>query len=68
MDDKIKKLIRETLNVKKDEPLNESYVTKARKYDLPTELLSDKTKTAHQELLANYVESLNSVSAKLDTV
>ena len=68
MDDKIKKLIRETLNVKKDKPLNESYVTKARKYDLPTELLSDKTKTAHQELLAGYVESLNSVSAKLDTV
>lgn len=68
MDNTIKKIIKETLTMEQKENLNESYVTRARKYDLPTELLSEKNKKAHQELLAHYVESLNSVSAKLDTV
>ena len=49
------------------EPVNESYVTTAKKYELRTELLSEKTKKSHQELLENYVETLNSVSAELDT-
>jgi Fe-Mn family superoxide dismutase len=67
MDEKtIKKVIRSSMGLKK--PLKESYVTKAKKYQLPTELLSEKTKKAHQELLAKYVEDLNLVSAKLDTV
>lgn len=68
MDSTIKKIIKDTLAVKEKGPINESYVTRAKKYDLPTELLSEKNKKAHQELLANYVESLNAVSAKLDTV
>ena len=60
----IKEMIRRDLNLKK---LDESYVTKAKKYDLPTELLSEKAKAAHQELLAGYVKALNDVSAKLDS-
>jgi superoxide dismutase, Fe-Mn family len=48
------------------EILKESYVTQTSKFDLKTQLLSDKTKKAHQELLDNYVETLNKISAKLD--
>ena len=67
MNDKtLKQIIQEELGLTK-KPLKESYVTQAKKYDLPTELLSDKNKQEHQKLLANYVSSLNEVSAKLDT-
>jgi Fe-Mn family superoxide dismutase len=52
---------------KHDGLVSESYVTTAKKYELRTELLSEKTKKSHQELLENYVETLNSVSAELDT-
>ena len=66
MDEKtLKQRIRKDLGLN---DLNESYVTKAQKYNLPTELLSNKTKEAHQQLLAKYVDDLNTVSAKLDTV
>ena len=65
MDDMyIKNLIRSDLGLEK---VNEAYVTKAKKYNLPTELLSEKTKKAHQELLADYINSLNDASAKLDS-
>tara|TARA_Y100001973_G_C5195080_1_gene333644 strand:+ start:2059 stop:2754 length:696 start_codon:yes stop_codon:yes gene_type:complete len=67
-DETIKKTIRDSLGVQKEKTLNESYVTKAQKYRLPTELLSEKTKKTHQELMAKYIDSLNTVSAKLDTV
>ena len=46
--------------------INESYVTQAGKFNLQTELLSTKTKKAHQELLEGYVEKLNDVAIKLD--
>ena len=52
---------------KHDGLVSESYVTTAKKYELRTELLSEKAKKSHQELLENYVETLNSVSAELDT-
>jgi len=64
---KIKEQIRKDLGLDTG-PMTEAYVTKAKKYDLRTELLSQKTKAAHQELLENYVETLNTVSAKLDSV
>ena len=51
-----------------DSSLSESYVIQAKSYNLKTELLSQKTKTSHQELLEGYVNSLNEVSAKLDAV
>ena len=46
--------------------LSEAYVTQSGKFDLQTELLSSKTKKAHQELLDGYVKELNNISAKLD--
>ena len=68
MNDKtLKEIIREELGLQ-DKHLQESYVTQAKKYNLPTELLSDKTKAEHQKLLEGYVSSLNDISAKLDTV
>jgi Fe-Mn family superoxide dismutase len=65
------KLINEAINetFKKEEEsnvINEAYVTQPTKFDLQTELLSDKTKRAHQELLEGYSKKLNEVSAKLD--
>lgn len=48
--------------------MSEAYVAEAGKFNLKTELLSDKTKKAHQELLEGYVKNLNKVSAKLDGV
>ena len=67
MNDKtLKQIIREELGM--EDPINESYVVQAKKYDLPTELLSDKNKKEHQQLLAKYVEKLNETSTKLDTV
>ena len=62
----IKDLIKKDLGLKK---IKESYVTQAKKYDLSTtELLTQKNKDEHQKLLEKYVESLNLVSAKLDSV
>ena len=48
--------------------ISEAYVAEAGKFNLKTELLSEKTKKAHQALLEGYVETLNKVSAKLDGV
>lgn len=68
MNDKtLKQIIREELGLK-GAVVSESYVTQAKKYNLTTELLSDKNKAAHQALLENYVKTLNEVSTKLDTV
>ena len=63
----LKKTIRDSLGLN-DKKLNEAYVVQAQKYRLPTELLSEKNKAAHQELMENYVKSLNEVSARLDSV
>jgi len=65
--------IRESLGlpsheVKEEIKLMEAYVTQAKKFDLRTELLSNKTKRAHLELMDGYIEKLNQVSAKLDAV
>lgn len=48
--------------------INEAYVAQTKQFDLKTELLSDKNKEAHQNLMNKYVETLNKVSAKLDAV
>ena len=48
--------------------LSESYVAQAGKFDLHTELLSDKTKKQHQGLLEGYVRELNNISSNLDGV
>ena len=47
--------------------VNEAYNTQAKKFKLPTELLSNKSKKHHQDLFEKYVDTLNEISAKLDT-
>lgn len=64
----IKNLIDQTLGLKKEEKIEESYVARPKQYDIKTELLLQKTKQAHNELYQGYINSLNDVSAKLDTV
>lgn len=48
--------------------ISEAYVTEAGNFNLNTELLSQKTKKSHQELLEGYVKELNDISSKLDGV
>ena len=64
-DNKIKESNSNSIN--SDNLIKESYVTEAGKFNLSTELLSDKTKKSHQELLEGYVKKLNEISANLDT-
>ena len=47
--------------------LNEAYVVSDRTFDYRTDAISQSTKQSHQQLLNNYVETLNRVSAELDT-
>ena len=64
----LQKVIRETLGLNEEQKkLAESYVTQAKVYKLKTDLLSEKALAAHQELLQKYVETLNEISAKLDS-
>lgn len=67
------KTIRDSLGLpsreeKEESQLNEAYVTQAKKFNLRTELLSNKAKRAHLELMEGYIENLNQISAKLDGV
>lgn len=71
----IKKSIAETfrpaprpkLIVVPSESINESYVAEPKAYSQVTEFLSQKAKDAHTELYKGYVDTLNRVSAELDT-
>ena len=65
LEKKIRAAVAETLGVKR---LKEAYVTKAKKFKLPTEFLSVKVKTARQKDFEAYVDALNITSARLDTV
>ena len=69
MDEKtLKKIIRETLGFEDEKLLEEALVIEPKTFELPTELLTTKNKSAHKELYENYVKTFNRVSAKLDTV
>lgn len=50
-----------------EENVNESYVAEPKPYKQVSELVSQKTKSAHIELYKQTIETLNDVSAKLDT-
>lgn len=70
-EEELRKTIRKSLGLptkeeKEEQTLTEAYVTQAKKFDLRTELLSNKNKRAHLELMEGYIESLNQISAKLD--
>ena len=47
--------------------LDEAYVHEPKPFKQVSELVSQKTKTAHEELYKGYVESLNKISVELDT-
>lgn len=61
----IKDIIVNSLGLEKGN-IKEAYVTQSKKYELNTELLSQKSKAAHQELFEKYSDQLNSISAQLD--
>lgn len=48
--------------------VNEAYVVGQKTFDIKTEALSSKTIAAHEDLLSGYVDTLNDISAQLDTV
>lgn len=60
--------IKKDLGLVKPKPLSEAYVANPKKYELTTELLSGKAKDAHTELYQGYIEKLNKISARLDSV
>ena len=64
-DTDIIKAIREGLG--NDDKINEAYVVGEKKFDIKTDALSQKTITAHEDLLSKYVDTLNDISAQLDT-
>lgn len=74
MTDTVLKSIRRDLGIEPkvtettSESLSEAYVAMPKAFDLPTEFLSNKAKTAHEELYSGYVKKLNEVSAELDAV
>ena len=65
-DSKLETDIRKILGMN-ERTLSESYVTAAKKYDVTSELLSEKSKAARQKEYEKYIEVLNKVSAQLDT-
>lgn len=48
------------------ETLNEAYVSTPKKFGMPAEYLSQKTKDSHVQLYESYVNTLNEISAQLD--
>ena len=64
----INQIIRDSMKLDELDKLEEAYVAQPKQYDLKTEMMLDKTKGAHLDLYANYIQSLNDVSAKLDVV
>ncbi len=64
LEKQIREAVAAALGVNK---LAEAYVTKAKKFKLATEFLSDKVKTARQKDFEAYVDALNETSARLDT-
>lgn len=61
MEKEIRKIIKKALG-----NMNESYVTTTKKYDLNTEMLSEKSKDVIQSVFEDYSDKLNSISAELD--
>lgn len=65
---KVRKAIKESLEKSVPGIMNEAYVAEVKPYKQVSDLVTEKTKTSHHDLYKGYVESLNRVSAELDTV
>ena len=66
--EKLEKSILDEIKKSISKNINEAYVTQAKKYDLKTELLSEKTKQEQQKILEAHVKRLNELSVALDSV
>lgn len=65
----LKDVISKTLGLNDAEQnIDESYVAQTKTFSIPTEKISQETKDVHLELYQHYIEQMNHVSAKLDTV
>tara|TARA_A100001011_G_scaffold392769_1_gene481079 strand:- start:701 stop:1402 length:702 start_codon:yes stop_codon:yes gene_type:complete len=62
-----KKVIRETLDVKK-ENVNEAFAAQPKQVSVKTDFLSNANVQNHVELYEDYIEKFNNTSAKLDSV
>ena len=63
-----KKIVSEEIDKILGSNLNESYVTEPKKFNLRTDLLSDRTKQIRQQSFERRVDALNRISAELDGV
>ena len=67
-DNDLMKIIKETLGSSNDKKVvQESYVLQSKKYDIQTDVLSEKSISANIQDFENTVKVTNEVSAKLDT-
>lgn len=66
----LKDVISESLGLmdEQNDEINESYVAQTKTFSLPTEKISQESKDVHLELYQHYIEQMNHVSARLDTV
>jgi len=74
LDSLLKKAVKDTMaknlpnsNSLIENSVNESYVAEPKKFKQVTEFVTQKTKDAHTDLYKGYIESLNKISAELDT-
>lgn len=63
----VKSVIKSSVGSAKRALLGEAYVAEPKQYKQVSELISQKTKQLHTTLYNDYVETLNRVSAELDT-
>ena len=61
------KSVRESVSANVPKVVSEAYVAEPKSFKQVTEFVSQKSKDLHTDLYKGYVESLNNVSAKLDT-
>lgn len=67
LDKTIRDALSRSVAVKEVGKINESYVAEPKPFKQVSEMVSQKTKEAHTTLYREYVDTLNNVSAQLDT-
>ena len=60
-------IAQQTATLPKEESVNEAYVAEPKVFKQVSEFSTQKTKDAHTELYKGYVETLNKISAEIDT-
>lgn len=63
----VEDIVKKSLEPVISEAMNESYVAEPKAYNQVSEFVSQKTKDSHSALYQGYVDTLNRVSAELDT-